>query len=847
LHIKSFSIINPMKSILKKSVPHIIAIALFLVLTCIYFSPSIFDGKTIQQGDTIQATGMSQEIHDYWEKEKGTSAWTGSMFSGMPSYHIYVHGNPPNFLNYLERFVRQIDYLGGGMILIALICFYILMCVIGVKRWLAIAGSIAFAFASFNLISIAAGHVTKVYVMAFMPLTIAGLFLLFQRKWLWGSIVLTIGICFSIMNNHLQITYYLALLCVILALGFLFIELRKKEYSDLLKAFCIAIACIVVAVLPDLGNLYANYESSLESTRGPSELTSGTDETATKASDGLDIDYAFMWSYEKGELLTLLVPNVYGGASGTPLGKDFRLHQAYRSLGAQVGKEISAPTYWGDQPFTSGPVYFGAIICFLFVLGMFNLKNPMKWWLAGAALFFCLLALGRHLSWLNDFLFYHLPMYNKFRTPAMALVIPGMILPIVGFWGLKDIFAEKTDKKQLKNALIWSTSIVGGICLVLWIMPGLFLSFQSPLDIRYEQQWPSQFVAQLMDALLADRKSLASSDAFRSLTFVLLTSALLFYFVYAKNKAKTANVIGIILMVLVLIDLWPIDKRYLNDDNFQKKELHENFRKTAADEFILQDPSPSYRVLNITVESFQDASTSYFHKSIGGYHAAKLGRYQELIDRYLTNEINQVRSAFQSATSIEDILSVFAQTPVLNMLNTKYLIFSPDQPPIVNPYAYGNAWFVENLKMVENANLEIAALGTTDLLSTAIVDKRFESILGKVGSDTIQSASIEMISYKPNILIYETNTEKDESAVFSEVYYPHDWKVFIDGSPAEIFRTDWILRGVNIPAGKHTIEFRFEPETYNALNKFGSWVSLLIVLALVGAIAYSFRKSMAKR
>ena len=831
-----------MKPLLKKSIPHIIAVTIFVALVCIYFSPSIFEGKTLQQDDSIQVSGMTKELNDYWESEKGSSAWTNSMFSGMPSYHIFVHGNPSNFLGYLQQIIWKLDYFGGSIILIALLCFYILMCTMGVKRWLAIAGSIAFAFASFNLISIMAGHVTKTYVMALMPLTLAGVFLLFKRKWLWGSLLFSLGVSFSIMNSHLQITYYLALLCVVLAVGFLFIELRKKEYSDLVKVACIAIVCVIVAILPNMGNLYANYESAQESLRGPSELTPATDgATAEKKSDGLDIEYAFMWSYEKNELLTLLIPNAYGGSSGTPLGKESQFYKAYRSL-AQVGKEVSAPTYWGDQPFTAGPVYFGVTVCFLFVLGLFVIKSPMKWWLAGGALFFIMLSLGRNLSWFNDFIFYHLPMYNKFRTPSMALVIPGMIFPIIGFWGLKEIFAEKTDKKQLKKALIWSTSIVGGICFLIWVMPGIFLDFQSPQDANYAQ-WP----AQLMDALLADRKSMASSDAFRSLALVLLTSILILYFLYAKNKAKAANIVGIVLMVLVLTDLWTVDKRYLNNDNFQKKQLHENFQKSMADDLIHRDPSLSYRVLDITVPTFQNASTSYFHRSIGGYHAAKLGRYQELIDHYLTNETNQVRSAFQTATSINDILPVFTQTPVLNVLSAKYVIFDPNQMPLINPYAYGNAWFVKDIKIVENADQEMAALGTTDLLSTAIVDKRFEADLGKVNPDTAKSASIKMTTYKPNILIYETDTEKDEVAVFSEVYYPHDWKVFIDGVPAKIFRTDWILRGVNIPAGKHTVEFRFEPDTYNALNKFGSWVSLLLLLVLVGAIVYSFRKPIERK
>lgn len=830
-----------MKLLLKKSVPHIIAIAIFLVLTCIYFSPSIFEGKLIQQGDTIQATGMAEEIHSYWEKEKGKSAWTGSMFSGMPSYHIYVHGNPVNFLTYIEKVIRTIDYLGGSMIFTALICFYILMCAMGVRRWLAIAGSVAFAFASFNLISIMAGHVTKMYVMAYMPLTLAGMVLLFRRRWIWGSVVLALGICFSIMNSHLQITFYLAILCVFIALGFLFIELRKKEYSTLAKTFGVMAICVILAIIPNIGTLYANYELAQESTRGASELTLVSEEAGTTASGGLDIDYAFMWSYGKGELLTLLIPNAYGGASGEVLGKDSHFYKAIKASGAQVGKDVQAPTYWGDQPFTSGPVYFGAIVCFLFVLGMFVIKNQMKWWLAGAALLFIFLSLGRNMSWLNDFLFYHLPMYNKFRTPSMALVISGMIFPIIGFWGLKEIFSKEFSSTFLKQSLIYSTVITGGICLIIWIMPGVFLSFNAASDAQL-QQWPPQWI----DALVADRKSLASSDAFRSLIFILLGSGLLFYFLFAKNKKQATTVVGIGLLILITVDLWMVDKRYLNDSHFKKQQIAENFKKTTANESILQDNSPSYRVLNLTVSPFQDASTSYFHKSIGGYHAAKLGRYQELIDFRLQKEINQIRSGFQTATSEEDINTIFQHTPSLNMLNSKYIIISPDHAPFVNQYAYGNAWFVNDVRIVNSADEEITSLNSINPLTTAVVDKRFESMVGKTASDPENSGTIKLTSYKPNILTYESNTTSDQIAVFSEIYYPHGWKAFIDGAPSDHYRANWTLRAMNIPAGKHTIEFRFEPDTYNNLNNVASVFSLLLFLMLLGALGYSIVSELKK-
>ncbi|MDR1878596.1 MAG: hypothetical protein LBQ64_03410, partial [Bacteroidales bacterium] len=592
---------------------HLIAIAIFLILTCIYFAPSIFDNKVIQQGDMEKGTGMAKELKDYYEKEDGKSAWTGSMFSGMPAYHIYVYGNPLNYLGYIEEPFKSLDYLGGSMILTALICFYILMCVVGVKRWLAIAGAIAFALASYNLIIIMAGHITKMYVIAYMPLTIAGMIVLFRKKWLWGMILLTLGVGFSVANSHLQITYYLALFSLLFFIGLSVNKLWEKEYLVLAKIIGLSILSVVIAILPVLGSLYSNYEVGQESLRGASELTStATGEEKGKISSGLDIDYAFRWSYGQGELLTLLIPNAYGGASGETLDDQSEFYKTYQSLGGNVGRTVQAPTYWGTQPFTSGPVYYGAIVCFLFVLGMFVIKNPIKWWIAGASLLFILMSLGRNFNLLNEFLFYHLPMYNKFRVPSMALVIPGLTFPFIGIWGLKCIIEEKLNAQYLKKSLIYSFSIVGGICLLIWIMPSMFLDFsvlpantevtaktltpalaEAYPDLRYKVEWP----AQLFDALLASRKSLASSDAFRSFLLIGLSAALIFFFLRTKNKKTGAIVLSVGMLALITIDLWAIDKRYLNDNSFSDKKFEDSYQKTAADEYILQDTSQSYRVL----------------------------------------------------------------------------------------------------------------------------------------------------------------------------------------------------------------------------------------------------------
>ncbi|MDR0505240.1 MAG: YfhO family protein [Dysgonamonadaceae bacterium] len=828
-----------MTPIVKKSLPHLIAIAIFLIITSIYFTPSIFKGQVIQQSDMQQASVAGHDLDEYYNNEDGRSAWTNRIFSGMPSYHLKVLGNPPNYLVYLEMPIKTIDYTGASMILVALICFYILMNVIGAKRWLAIAGAIAYAFASYNFIIIAVGHITKMYVIGYMPLTIAGMILVFQKKWLWGTITLFLGICFSLLNSHIQITYYLAIFCAIFFVGLAVNQIIKKEYGLLVKASLVMIAIAVISVIPSINSLYSNYEMGQESQRGASELTPVNTENETKASSGLDIEYAFRWSYGKSELMTLLIPGIYGSASVEILDRDSKFYKTAKSLGAKVGKKIQAPLYWGAQlSGTSGPVYYGAVVCFLFILGMFLIKNPVKWWIAGATLFFILLALGKNFYAFNEFLFNNMPMYNKFRAPTMSLVIPGLTFPFIGFWGLKILLEGKTDVAMLKKPLIWSLSIAGGICLLIWIMPDAFLSFTSIADKRYENIWP----AQLLDALQADRKSLASSDAMRSLIFILLTAGLILYFLYSKSKKTAASVVGIGILILVTIDLWGVGKRYLNDACFDKKKPTEVFNKTAADEYILQDNSPSYRVLNISTDTFNENGTSFFHKSIGGYHAAKLGRYQELIDHRVMKEIETIQVASQTATSLEELQEVFQKTPTLNMLNTKYVIYSPEQKLLQNKYANKNAWFINNVEFAKNADQEIEALNRINPTTTAVIDEKFAALVGKPSTAINEGDSIYLLVCKPNILKYESNASSNQIAVFSEIYYAHGWKAFIDGKQTDHYRADWTLRAMNIPAGKHEIEFRFEPDTYYSLTMASSIISLILLVCIAGAVVYSLLK-----
>lgn len=824
-----------MQSILKKVGKHVAAIGIFLIVTMVYFAPAVFEGKQVRQGDMDKATGMGHSQMEQYEKtaQPGEfSAWSDAMFAGMP--YVATYGNPaPDLPGYglLEAPLRVLGYGNAAMVFTGLICFYLLMCIMGVNWWLAIAGAFAFAFASYNIIIIEAGHITKAYVIAYMPLTLAGMALLFKRKHLWGAILFLLGVAFSIRNGHIQITYYLVLLCLFLYISYVIKQIKQKKLGELGKVTAIMAACVVLAVLPNARDMYVHWDLGKNSIRGATELTTTTP-SGEKISSGLDKDYAFQWSYGKGELLTLLIPNAYGGSSGGTVGPDSELYKELRSKGAQVGKEVQTYTYWGDKIFTSGPVYFGAVVCFLFVLGMFVIRNSTKWWLFAGAVFLTLLAFGRNLDGFNTFMFHYLPMYNKFRTVEMALVIPGMVFPLIGMWGLKYILTRQVEKETLKRGLIGSLAITGGLCLIVWLMPSLFLSFQSPLDGQY--QLPDWYY----HSLLLDRASLASADALRSLVFILLSAALLFWFATAKNKATAATIVSAGMAVLILADLWPVDKRYLNDKNFVKERSVDRYKPTVADEAILKDASPSYRVLNLN-SPFLETSTSYYHHSIGGYYAVKLRRYQELIDHRLSEEIGHLIGSFQNAKTPADLMSVFADLPSLNMLNTRYIIYNPEQPPLVNPFAYGNAWFVQKVEIVANADAEIAALQTINPRHTAVVDQRFAADLKGFTPRPDSTATITLDSYRPNKLVYTSRTASEQLAVFSEIYYQPGWVATIDGKPAPHFRADWILRAMLVPAGEHQIVFEFQPEGYVVASNVSAYSSFLILLLLLAAIAYS--------
>ena len=778
-----------MHSMMKNVGKHVAALVLFLGLVMAYFSPAVFDGKVIRQGDNVKAAGMGGSQVDKYAKtaEPGEfSVWSDAMFSGMPYGPGY--GSPaPELPSYgiVDGWLKTPGYTHAAMVFTGLVCFYLLMCIMGVNWWLAIAGAIAFAFASYNIIIIEAGHIVKAYVIGYMPVTLAGMFLLFKRKWLWGAVLFLLGVAFSLLNGHVQITYYLVLLCFFIYLGYSIKMLKEKQTADWLKTSLIMLACVVLAVLPNAKHMYSNWDLGQHSIRGASELTPKPDETGKveKASSGLDKDYAFQWSYGWKELLTVMIPDVYGGSSGGTLGSSSELYKELKKNGAQVGKEVQTYTYWGDKPFTSGPVY--------------------------------------------------LPLYNKFRTVEMALVIPGLVFPLVAIWGLREIFRGNVDDKTMKKGFLWSLGITGGICLVVFLIPSLLLNFHSAYDAQFQNQVPEWYYT----ALLMDRASLASSDALRSLIFILLGAGLLLWYWKAKNKTTASMIVSAGMAVLILVDLWSVDRRYLDDSNYVKEKAEESYKESVADKEIFKDTDESFRVFGLN-NPWQDTNVSYFHHSIGGYHAVKLRRYQELIDYRLDGEYRNIIGALQKAQSIQDIMPVLAASPSLNMLNTRYIIYNPDQAPIRNPYAYGNAWFVDKVDIVENADAEIDALNTIDPLKTAVVDKRFAKDLEGFTPQVDSTATIVLEKYRPNRLTYKTKASSEQLAVFSEIYYP-GWKVTIDGKEATHFRADWILRGMLVPAGEHTIVFDFHPDTYVLAANVSAYSSFLILLLLIAAIGWS--------
>ena len=804
----------------RKLIPHIVAIIIFIGLSYSYFSP-LLEGKDIQQSDITHFKGMSKEVRDYRAETGEEALWTNRLFGGMPAYFAGTKfkNNHSTFLNKLLRLGQK----PASFLFLYLIGFYIALLLFRVNPWLSIVGAIAFAFSSYFFIIIAAGHNTKAIAIGYMAPIIASIIHTYRGR-LWTGLILTgIFLSLQIQAKHPQITYYTLITIILFGLFELYSFWKTKQPIRFVKLTLFLFIPVLLAVGSNMANLWTTYEYSDYSMRGQSELERNQ-ENKTK---GLDKDYATRWSYGIDETLTLLIPNYAGGSSHGSLSEESETFKTLinnnvpRQRAEQLIKNL--PLYHGDQPFTSGPVYVGALVLFLAVFSLFILRGPLKWWLITATLLSIILAWGNNLMVVTDFFLDYVPLYNKFRTVSMTLVIAEFTIPLLAILGLKKLLEGKVDKPLFIKSLKYSLYIVGGLSLLLILAPGIFQNFGGPSDSRLPG-W-------LAETLRDDRRSLLRQDAFRSLVFILLGAGVLAGFYFRKLKQSyTIALIGL----LILIDMWNVNKRYLNDDNFASKQQVQNpYQKSKADQMILQDPARNFRVLNLAVNTFNDASTSYFHNSIGGYHGAKLQRYQEMIDYHIQPEMQSIMNTLNKESAGTQIDSVLQKLEVLNMLNTKYIIYNKQAAPIQNPHALGNAWFVDQYRMVPDAEAEINALDGFDPSQTAIIDQDFSQRIGDRSFSRDTSARIQLTEYSPNRLQYEYSASEEQLAVFSEVYYPEGWHMYIDGEEANLFRANYILRAALLPAGQHQVEMKFEPRSYYAGTTISNYSSMLLMILLL--------------
>ena len=801
-----------MKSLSLKSIfPHLLVHVLFIGVLFIFYAP-VTKGKKLSQNDVVQSGGALQEANEYTKNGDEEILWSNSSFSGMPVWRGYT----ANLIRYIQTSALAVLPVPVYMSYLAFLGFYILALALGANVIIAILASAAFSLTSFNIVSIEAGHINKVLAMATMAPIIAGVILVYDKKYWIGTFVTAFFLALHIYFAHYQISYYL-LITLLFYVGYkIYQVIRTKSYKEFIVGSAILIGVAIVSILPNISSIITNYEYSKSTTRGGSELTA-----AKKEGGGLDKEYAMSWSNGITEIFTMYIPYFNGGASGEELDQS---SATYKALVSNVDRAQAKdfikrmPLYWGEQPFTSGPVYFGAIIVFLFTFGMFLIKDTSKWiWLA-IAVFSFMMSWGKNIEWFSDLLFYHFPLYNKFRSVTMAVSITQFVFPLLACIALVKLIQPELERENAQKALVKAFAVCGGFALLMLVTGTMWFDFTSEANDAKMQlpEW-------LMEAIKADRISKFRGDAIRSLFFVTAAAALVWAIIKQKMEIKYAL---IALTVLVVIDLFVVDKRYLNEGDFVKVKgyvVEKAIPKTEQDEQILEDKG-YYRVLNLTKSPFNDATTSFYHKSIGGYSAIKLSRYQDLIE-------NQI-----SKNNIE----------VMNMLNTRYIIITSPRKegerPMVqrNPSAYGNAWFVEQTKIVQNADEEMKALDSITPLSEAFIDIRFAKVAKEYRLDS--ASYIKLTEYHPNHLKYESDAATEQFAVFSEVYYQPGWNAYVDGKLTPHVRVDYILRGMELPAGKHEIVFKFEPAHYIQSEKIAYAGSLLWIVLILGSLFMSIKK-----
>ncbi|MDR2084273.1 MAG: YfhO family protein [Bacteroidales bacterium] len=800
------------KNLFKELLPYIAGLVIFILLAIIYCKPML-EGKVINQTDIKNWEGSAHEALDFKERTGEATYWTNSLFSGMPTYQITMRTPANMLLLKISDFLHLFFPSALGLIMGYFIGFFIMLRAFGVNKWMSIIGAIAIAFSSYFFIIIAAGHGSKAETLGFIAPVIGGFFLIFRKKYWWGIPLVILYSAIGIMR-HPQMSYYIFLMLGLFGIAEIYIHVKEKRFKDLGIALLLFVIAVGLGVGTRYGVTKANTQYLKETMRGGhSELTSSENPELEKNVSGLSLEYATQWSYGIDETMTLLIPNFKGGSSHYNLGEKSNLYQELikNRIPPQTAKSYlsSLPMYWGSQPFTSGPVYIGAIICFLFVLGIFIVKGPYKWALLGATVFSILLSWGHNFMGLTKLFFNFFPMYDKFRAVSSILVVAEIAMPLLGFLAIKAIMDKQVSSEKTIKSIYYSAGITAGLCLIFALFGKALYNFTSPNDIRIFAQMPQWFG----DAIVADRIAMFRADAFRSFAFIVFAALLVWLFV--KGKAKFGLFVAA-LGLLIVFDMWPVNKRYFGDEYFITKKQNDSFfAKLPYEEQILKDPDIHFRVLNLTTNTFNDARTSYYLKSIGGYHGAKLRRYQDLIDEHITkNNFN-----------------------VLNMLNTKYIVANNPNGQTIPQYnvdAFGNAWFVDTLLVVNNPNEESEALNYINMQTTAVTDKKFEEFAANKITSKDDNAFIKLTSYAPNKLEYIVSTSVDKTAVFSEIYYPNDWKVYINDKPVEHFRVNYLLRALNVPAGEHNIRFEFRPD---AIYK-GERISFLFIGIMFVVIAF---------
>ena len=821
----------------KQWLPDLLAVLLFVVLAFAYFYPADFEGRILYRHDVSAGMGAGQEHGDYYKRTGERSRWTNALFSGMPTYQLAPAYDSTSTLTSIEDAYHLWLPENVWYLFAYFLGFYILLRAFDFRQHLAALGSVLWAFSTYFLIIIAAGHLWKVMALAYLPPMIAGIVLAYRGKYLWGLVVTGLFSALEVHANHVQMTYYYLFIIFFMIIAYLVDAIRSRQYVHFLKATGACVAGGLLGVLINISTLYHTWEYGQESMRGKSELVKQN--SANQTNSGLERDYITQWSYGIGETWTLLVPNAKGGAS-VPLAANktamAKANPQYAPVYQQLGQ------YWGEQPGTSGPVYVGAFVMFLFVLGLFIVKGPMKWALLAATILSILLSWGKNFMGFTDFFLDNVPMYAKFRTVASILVIAEFTIPLLAMLALKKVIDEPQLLKEKKNYVIASFGLTGGIALLFALFPTLFFSsFISTSEMHALQGLPQEHIAPLMANLTEMRQAMFTSDAWRSFAIIVVGVLLLLLYQAKKLKAMPTT---LLLIVLCLIDLWPVNKRYLNDEMFVPKQERERKQPlTQTDQYILQDKTLDYRVLNLASSTFNENETSYYHKSIGGYHAAKLRRYQELIDAYIAPEMQGVMNAVIRAAGDMTQVNGDSIYPVLNMLNTRYFILplqSGQTAPVQNPYTYGNAWFVDEVRYVDNANQELDGIGQVSLHQVAVADKKFESVLGtSVAQDSVSFVRIEQ--YEPNQLTYQVKSDKGGVVVFSEIYYP-GWTATIDGQEAELGRVNYVLRALKVEPGEHKVVLSFFPKSVDRTENI-AYISLaLLLLLIVAVIAWEAKK-----